>query len=319
MVDPTIEAPSRIFIACARCKARKRKCDGDTPRCSNCVAHNTECNYAAIRRTRGPGKKGRGAEIQEKSTSEPCDTINTPDNADLSAANAAGRRSPNEVSSTDVSPMLLNGKKIPFIFPHFFLSNTFAQDISTFKSQIREATSKGGFSPLMPLHMSRRLIEIAFEDIIPEPHFINFESFMQLFEAQYADNASSPGQDIARWALVNGVTALAGRFKMLPGSEDDLSPIHLSFYRNARLVLPQLIGQDPSLLSVRAILVMAMFARGIPDAKTFTMLVKNASDQLETLERAWSLTILPLTMSQREEFIRVYKFANELAQEANQV
>ncbi|KAJ8127283.1 hypothetical protein O1611_g6353 [Lasiodiplodia mahajangana] len=324
MVEPPIEPPSRIFIACARCKARKRKCDGSTPKCSNCAANNTECNYAAVRRTRGPGKKDKRTEAQENETDELCNPSNTPEFPNLGAVDAADPGSScggltNEVSSTDSSSTRPHNKKPLSIFPYFLLSNTFAQDISTFKSEVLEATARGGFSPLMPRHITTQLIKHSFEEIMPEPHIISFKSFMQLLEAQYDDNTVPPGHDVGRWAVVNGVIALAGRSKVAPGSEDDLAPIHLGFYRNAKLVLPQLIAQNPGLLSIQAILVMAMFARGIPDAEAFTMLMRNASHQLETLEHTWSLMTPPLSLWQREEFIRVYKFANQLSQETYQL
>ncbi|KAI0102567.1 hypothetical protein GGR51DRAFT_287006 [Nemania sp. FL0031] len=315
MVEPHVEPSSRIFIACARCKVRKRKCDGNIPKCSNCAAHNTECNYAAVRKTRGPGKKDKEAEIQGRKTDESCASNSIPDNANLGTTNATEPRLTNEDSSIDLSPTHLHHKKPLSIFPYFLLSNTFAQYISTFKSEIREATARGGFSPLMPRHISKHLIEHSFAEIMPEPHILSLESFTQLLESQYDDNTVSPGQDVVRWAVVNGVIALAGMSKVAPGSEDDMAPIHLSFYRNARLVLPQLIGQRPSLLSAQAIIVMAMFARGIPDAETFAMLMRNAFHQLETLEHTWSLMTPPLSLWQREEFIRVYKFANQLGQE----
>ncbi|KAI0875590.1 hypothetical protein GGS24DRAFT_454704 [Hypoxylon argillaceum] len=318
MIEPTAEPPSRIFIACVRCKARKRRCDGNTPKCSNCVTHNTECNYAAVRRTRGPGKKDKTAAIEEQETHERCDTNDTPNNANQSFANGTSPPSASKSSSEHLPPIDLNATKPLSIFPEFLLSKSFPDIVRAFKSEIKEATSRGEFSPLMPQHISKPLIENSFTDIMPEPPFITRRIFMQLFEAQYADDIASPGQDPARWALVNGVIALAGRSKIAPGAEAEMSPIMMSFYRNATLVLHQVIGQDPSLLSAQALLVLAIFARGIPDVEAFVKLTSCACNQLEILERKWSLTIPVVTLAHKELFVRAYRFASQLGQETYQ-
>ncbi|KAI1752929.1 hypothetical protein F4782DRAFT_106578 [Xylaria castorea] len=310
MVKPTTETPSKVFIACAFCKARKRKCDGKTPRCTNCVVRNAECSYTAVRRTRGPGKRDKRTENQESEINAPCVTNQTLDDANLTITGAADLHSMNETSSN------LNIKKPLTIFPQFLLSKTLATDIRAFKIEIKDATSTGKYSPLMPLHISRRLVENSFTDIIPEPQFISLENFMKLLEAQYADNTTGPGEDAARWAVVNGVIALAGRFKTAAGSEAEMSPITLSFYRNASLVIHQLILHKPSLLSIQALLSMAVFARGIPDMEAFIMLAKNAFNQLEILQRTWSMGNSLFFMSGKEELAQVYRFASQLSEEA---
>ncbi len=61
--DPLVQSSGTTFTrsdvcqACLHCKARKRRCDGKTPACTNCIAHGAECNYAPVRKTRGPGKR----------------------------------------------------------------------------------------------------------------------------------------------------------------------------------------------------------------------------------------------------------------------
>ncbi|KAI0550126.1 hypothetical protein F4679DRAFT_220518 [Xylaria curta] len=315
MEKPTTEPTSKIFIACARCKARKRKCDGKTPRCSNCVVHNAECSYAAVRRTRGPGKKDKRTKGQESKTNTPCITNQTHDDVNLTVTDATDKRSTNEVSSADIPRTTLNDKKTLTIFPQFLLSKSLATDIKTFKVEIKNATSKGKYSPLMPLHISRRLVENSFTDIIHQPQFISLENFIELLDAQYADDTTSPGDDAARWAVVNSVIALAGRFKTAAGSEADMSPITLGFYRNASLVIHQLILHKPSLLSIQALLSMAIFARGIPDLEAFIMLAKNAFNQLDILQRTWSLGNSVFPMSGEKEFAQVYRFASQLSEE----
>ncbi|PNP45172.1 hypothetical protein TGAMA5MH_03223 [Trichoderma gamsii] len=114
---------------------------------------------------------------------------------------------------------------------------------------------------------------------------LDLADFSALLSAQYIASSTGPAEnDFARWATVNAVTALALRFKAAPGSEGDLSSIPLAFYHNATAVIHHLILQEPSLLSIQALLAMAMFVEDTPEPAAFIMLATNASRQLELLE-----------------------------------
>ncbi|KAI0862349.1 hypothetical protein F4860DRAFT_125453 [Xylaria cubensis] len=312
MEKPTTETHSKIFIACTRCKVRKRKCDGKTP-CSNCVTNNAECSYAAVRRTRGPGKKDKKAKDQESKSNALCVTNQTYDDVNLTVTDATDKGSTNEISSADMPVTNPSAKISLTIFPQFLLSRNLAADIRALKKEIGNATSAGRYSPLMPLHISKTLVAESFTDIIPQPQFITLENFNKLLDTQYVDDMTGPGDDAARWAVVNSVIALAGRFKTAAGSEADMSPITLGFYRNASLVIHQLILHKPSLLSIQALLSMAIFARGIPDLEAFIMLAKNAFNQLDILQRIWSIGNSSFPIS--GEFAQVYRFASQLREE----
>lgn len=113
---------------------------------------------------------------------------------------------------------------------------------------------------------------------------LKLADFTALLSAQYMASSTGPAEnDFARWALVNAVTALALRFKAAPGSEDDLGSIQLAYHRNATAVIHHLILQEPSLLSIQALLAMAMFVENAPESAAFIMLATNASRQLELL------------------------------------
>ncbi|KAL1745128.1 hypothetical protein HDZ31DRAFT_37102 [Schizophyllum fasciatum] len=48
---------ARVYVACLQCRNRKIRCDGARPACHNCtVKGNSECNYDALPRRRGPDK-----------------------------------------------------------------------------------------------------------------------------------------------------------------------------------------------------------------------------------------------------------------------
>ena len=73
------------------------------------------------------------------------------------------------------------------------------------------------------------------------------------------------------------------RFKTAPGSEDELNCVIKAYYRNAVLVLPDLILQPANKESIQALLFMAVYAEGSMDHRSYVMLVTNAFRQIEFL------------------------------------
>jgi hypothetical protein len=168
-------------------------------------------------------------------------------------------------------------------FPDFLLPGQFNTHLETFKQIMASSNPAKTFTPLMPLHISRRLIENSFTDIIAPQQLLSQSHFLSLLEAQYATSPLSPADNPARWALVNTIIALAVRFKTAPGLEAALADIMQAFYQNATRVLPELILQEPNLLSVQALLAMSLFAWNVMDMKAFVMLGTNASRLLKLL------------------------------------
>lgn len=154
------------------------------------------------------------------------------------------------------------------------------------KTTANEPSSIRTFAPLMPREVAMPLVEHSFAEAMDEHPVLCQTEVMQLLEAQYAESSSEPVDGFARWATVNTITALAVRAKTAPGSETVFSRIIDTLYRNATIVLPELILQDPCELSIRALLVMAVFALGIPDGKACVMLVTNASRHLDLVSLA---------------------------------
>jgi len=104
---------------------------------------------------------------------------------------------------------------------------------------------------------------------------------MPLLEAQYASSSDEPALECpARWAIVNAVLALGVRSKTAAGSEAAMSDVVDGFCRNGTAALPELLLDQPSLLTVQALLAMVMFAKGIPDVQAFIVFATNASRML---------------------------------------
>lgn len=174
--------------------------------------------------------------------------------------------------------------RIPTL-PEFLVTDQFNRHLSKLKISITQATLANELTPLLPQHIATRLIQNSFADIMAQKKLLDLSDFITLLNNQYIASSTGPAGNFARWAVVNAVTALALRFKAAPGSEADLSSIPLAFYHNATAVIHQLILQEPSLLSMQALLAMAMFAEDTPELAAFIMLGTNASRQLQLFNK----------------------------------
>ncbi|CZR55477.1 uncharacterized protein PAC_05365 [Phialocephala subalpina] len=336
-MDPTQTARApKASQACMLCKARKRRCDGGTPKCANCIARGVECNYAAVRKTRGPGKKKILTENLEErlNTTQHLSPVTWLPNNDDTSPDTRDDTIVSTTASTEklIDPRLLDGfianqpnalqsttsmdssqtqvsvrNHLP-IFPDFLLPGKFDEHLKTFKTIIAEVKPARNFTPFMPQHISRRLIENSFAEVMAEHRLLDQTNFVMLLDAQYAASSLDPADDSARWALVNAIIALAVRFKTASGSEKALFDIPHGFFQNVTRVVPELILQEPSLLVIQALLAMAMFARCIADVQAFIMLATNASRQLELLGR-FSMDRV-IDMREIEQYEQVYKAAN---------
>ncbi|XXH00630.1 hypothetical protein Hte_006978 [Hypoxylon texense] len=299
--------PTKAVIACDRCKARKRRCDGGIPKCANCLVCAAECNYAAARKYRGPGKRGKHVDTGREADTA-VQLLPPPQSVDHDLSNLCATESSVAVISRPMKDQIdpssyhealpipdlqSNSVYMPPsqkqssvknglpIFADFLLPDQYGKHLNTIKRELGKATATRRFVPLMPYHISKRLMENTFATITGEHQLLDQPSFIALLDAQYAASPVDPADSPARWALVSAVVALAIRSKTAPGSEGCLSDIPRGYYQNAITVLPDLILQAPILLAIQALLAMALFAKNIRDRQAFVMLANNASRQLE--------------------------------------
>jgi hypothetical protein len=136
------------------------------------------------------------------------------------------------------------------IFPDFLLPGTFDVHLRKYRATASEVIASRDFKPLMPLHIGKLLVKNSFADIIAEHQHIHLSHFMTHLDAQYEASSFDPAGNSARWAIVNAMLALGVRSKTAPGSEAALFDITHGFYQNATKVVPELILEDPCLLSI---------------------------------------------------------------------
>ncbi|KAH7129864.1 hypothetical protein B0J13DRAFT_563440 [Dactylonectria estremocensis] len=330
--------PVRVLIACVACKTRKIRCDGKTPQCSHCVARRVDCTYAAARRYRGPGKgrkaNGRvedGAERAQQGPS-PLPSTNVPnqeprnepiDSALLPTENASDSHAIDEVTTHHSALAPLDAFVVPTqtqasvtsripIFPKFMLPGTFDAHLKTAKRHLGDFNVVRRFTPLLPQHISTRLVQNSFAEIMADHQLLDLSHFLILLDSQYTASSIEPAEDPARWATVNAFMALAVRHKTAPGSEAELSGIAHGFYQNAVVVLPELILKEPSLLSLQALLSMAMFAEATSDTRASLMLRANASLQLESIRSEWLISNTFADLEENQQYTRVSQVASML-------
>lgn len=61
-VPPLQSKRARVSLACAACRMRKTKCDGERPRCCECTARESACQYTETESTQ---TKRRRADVEE--------------------------------------------------------------------------------------------------------------------------------------------------------------------------------------------------------------------------------------------------------------
>lgn len=219
---------------------------------------------------------------------------------------AADKLIPDFTTSLDLSQQVNVPHRIS-LFPEFLLPDQFKTHLRTVKQNISLSISAQTFIPLFPLNVCCRLIETSFTQIKASQQLLSQSHFLSPLEAQYAISPVSPSGYFTRWALVNTIIALAVRFKTAPGSEAAVSDITQAFYQNAAKVLPKLILQDPSLLSLQALLAMSLFAW---EAMAFVMLGTNASRMLELLSLSMSRQDPVVVLEDMEEYEMVFRTLN---------
>lgn len=147
----------------------------------------------------------------------------------------------------------------------------------------QERKSPEGFVPLISQDLIRNLFDVTYDEITAVYPMFDLPTIHTLIAEQHAVSSTGPAGNPARWVIVNTWIALGVRFKMTPGSEAELECVIKAYYRNAVLVLPELILQPANKESILALLFMAVYAEGAMDHRSYVMLVTNAVRQIEFL------------------------------------
>jgi Fungal specific transcription factor domain len=168
-------------------------------------------------------------------------------------------------------------------FPVFLYPENNIPGLQDLKRAVKEQKSPEGFVPLISQDQMRQLFEITFDEIAVVYPMFDLSTLNKLNAETHAVSKTHPGGNPARWAIINTWIAMAVRCKTTPGSDDELDCVIKAYYRNAVLVLSDLILQPANKETIQALLFMAVYAEASMDYRSYVMLVTNAVRQIEFL------------------------------------
>ncbi|KAN0092387.1 hypothetical protein V8E51_018234 [Hyaloscypha variabilis] len=280
------------FMACIACRDRKVGCDGKTPACSSCASRGSKCEYLPIRKMRGPGKNKRSVRNSEQRSSlqtqlQERGVLDNDENYSSSnlGLSAEIRDIPEIPVNLEISEEFMNLEALlQQSYPAFVHPENDILPLEHLKRAVKEEPeSPEGFVPLISQDQIQHFFEITYDEITAVYPMFDLLTLKRLITEQHAVSNTDPAGNPARWAIINTWIAMGARFKMTPGPEDELDCVIKAYYRNAVLVLPDLILQRANKESIQALLLMAVFAEGAMDHASYVMLVTNAVRQIEFL------------------------------------
>ncbi|KAG5978009.1 hypothetical protein E4U55_006420 [Claviceps digitariae] len=156
------------------------------------------------------------------------------------------------------------------------------------------------FRPLPPKHEALSLLQDYFENFNCMFPLYHQPTFMHLVERQYSPD---PYQGSGWWASLNCALAIAHRLRVMsnlvPQGEDEKAWAYL---KNAMAVFPELTMRNTDLLSVQALLGMALFMQGTPNPQPTSLLIAAAvrlSHSIGLHKRGTGFNLNPIEIEQR--------------------
>ncbi|RDA95831.1 hypothetical protein CP533_5086 [Ophiocordyceps camponoti-saundersi (nom. inval.)] len=157
------------------------------------------------------------------------------------------------------------------------------------------------FRPLPPKPEALSLLKDYFENFNCMFPLFHQPTFMHLVERQYSPD---PYQGSGWWASLNCVLAIANRLRVMsnlvPQEEDEKAWAYL---KNAMAVFPELTMRNTDLLSVQALLGMALFMQGTPNPQPTSLLVATAirlAHNIGLHKRGTGFNLNPIEIEQRK-------------------
>ncbi|KAI0400601.1 N-terminal binuclear Zn cluster-containing protein [Xylaria palmicola] len=157
------------------------------------------------------------------------------------------------------------------------------------------------FRPLPPKPEALSLLKDYFENFNCIFPLFHQPTFMHLLERQYSSN---PYEGSGWWASLNCVFAIAHRLRVMsnlvPQEEDEKA---WAYMKNAMGVFSELTMRNTDLLSVQALLGMALFMQGTPNPQPSFLLVAAAirsSHSIGLHKRGTGFNLNPIEIEQRK-------------------
>ncbi|KAH6962399.1 fungal-specific transcription factor domain-containing protein [Ilyonectria sp. MPI-CAGE-AT-0026] len=292
----------RVFQACMRCQAKKRRCDGKTPSCTSCMAKGEDCVYGSARRTRGPGRSKQRIQVLEERLSGMESLLrrkedDVPAGGCLGAAETSPSQQAQPTTSTigsnpsitasssgnairilvrdDGSPRPANDKRAmlpdPFAFP---ISERIEDQTAEPKSMRDTRVSIIAHDPTLLLRREDHLLRITADELFDELPLFSPQALLKRLNQPHALNKDA---DLTWWAAVNALIAKAVQIKTINSSFQGTLSIQWSYFSSAYAVYPELVARGNNLAVVQALLAMVMYTRTSADIRTSLFLLSTAA------------------------------------------
>ncbi|KAL7823283.1 N-terminal binuclear Zn cluster-containing protein [Trichoderma gracile] len=165
----------------------------------------------------------------------------------------------------------------------------------------RDLFQRPVFRPLPPRAEAMSLLTDYFENFNCMFPLFHQPTFMHLVERQYSDD---PYQGSGWWASLNCALAIAHRLRVMsnlvPQEEDDKA---WGYLKNAMGVFAELTMRNTDLLSVQALLGMALFMQGTPNPQPTFLLIAAAirlSHSIGLHKKGTGFNLNPIEIEQRK-------------------
>lgn len=165
----------------------------------------------------------------------------------------------------------------------------------------RDVFPRPVFRPLPPKPEALSLLKDYFENFNCMLPLFHQPTFMHLVERQYSDD---PYVGSGWWASLNVALALAHRLRVMsnlvPAEEDDKA---WGYIKNAMGVFAELTMRNTDLLSVQALLGVALFMQGTPNPQPSFLLISAAIRLSHTIglhKRGTGFNLNPIEVEQRK-------------------
>ncbi|KAH8880909.1 hypothetical protein GQ53DRAFT_521419 [Thozetella sp. PMI_491] len=265
---------------------------------------------------RGPGKKRRDTKYLQEQAS----LLQTePQTAHVSSARGYSLSNDDDLSSAPWSLLETESDsrishntigleaRLRHLYPAFVHPENAPRTLQDLKRAAQEdQKSSEGFASLVSQDLIAYMLGNTFEDIAMICPIFELPALHRLNVEQHAVSSTHPSGNAARWAILSTWIALAMHLKTVLGSEEEFGQVVRSYYRNAVLVLPDLILQPANTETIQALLLMTAFAEATEDHRSGVMLVTNASRQMELLAQRLSGVF---DKGEREAYQQLLSFA----------
>ncbi|KAF5636489.1 fungal specific transcription factor factor domain protein [Fusarium sp. NRRL 52700] len=157
-------------------------------------------------------------------------------------------------------------------------------DVDLFRSQLDPSGFRRQvFASVENQFLLQHFVANALDDINVFYPLFTVESLSGLLQQQFLAGPRNCNDDPSRWAIVNGLIAMAIQWKTDPGAHSQLTPIAWGYFKNAFAIFPELLIRGSNISTCQALLSMAIFIHGTADVRTTSSITASLARALQAV------------------------------------